>query len=786
MRKIFLILFFCGFWVHAQSPAGIWYFGNKAGINFNLGVNPVNLNNSQMQTFEGCATLCNSFGNLLFYTDGIKVWNRNHSEMPNGTGLFGDSSSTQSAIIVPIPDSTTLYYIFTVDELANPNGLSYSIVDMTLDNGLGDLSQKNIQILTPTLEKINVVKHFNENDYWLITHKFGNNEFYSYKISSNGIDNPIISAVGEIVSGDDQNTIGYLKSSPNGKFLACANSKINSSNVQLFNFNNLTGQIGLIGTSTFQNDINGIGVYGLEFSNDSNLLYVSNIDYKNSKSQLFQFNIESENETIINNSRILIDEYFSDNFGTGAISALQLAPNKKIYIARNNSNYLSVIDNPDIYGLGCNYIQNGFSLGSNKSYSGLPAFITSFFDVSFNYTDNCFGEQTSFFIPSISNVINISWDFGDPSSPNNNSNSSQPTHQFTQPGTYNVTLTVTTTTNSKTFSRPVTIYLSPQINQPTNYNLCEENNNSAEFDLNTKDIEILGTQSASDYQVSYHLSFEDADNNENKLSSNYTNVSNPQTIYARLQAGNAINCYQIVSFDLIVHPNPTLLPDEEITYCLNYYPDTITLTAGNLNPSENLSYIWSNGATSESIGINEIGVYSVTATNQYNCSSTRTITVNSSEIATFNFVLDGEIGNYNLIITPNSTGNYVYALDNSEGTYQVSNTFLSITPGDHTIFVKDLNGCGIASDEFSVIGYPKYFTPNDDGYNDLWNLSGSYINLKKLLIYDRFGKLLYDLKPNDLGWDGTYKGKKMPSSDYWFHAFLESGEEIKGHFSLKR
>jgi len=150
MKKYCLILLLFSNLAFCQSPAGVWYFGNKAGIDFNSGTNPVALFDGQMETFEGCATLCDDFGTLLFYTDGINIWNRDHQIMPNGTGLLGDSSSTQSGIIVPVPGSSTLYYVFTVDKLANPNGLKYNIVDMSLEDGKGDVTIKNVSVLTPT------------------------------------------------------------------------------------------------------------------------------------------------------------------------------------------------------------------------------------------------------------------------------------------------------------------------------------------------------------------------------------------------------------------------------------------------------------------------------------------------------------------------------------------------------------------------------------------------------------------------------------------------------------
>jgi gliding motility-associated-like protein len=782
MRKIFLIMLFCCFWVQAQSPAGIWYFGNKAGLNFNLGPNPVALFDSQLNTTEGCATLSDEFGNLLFYTDGISVWNKNHLVMNNGTGLFGNPSSTQSAIIVPMPDDNSKYYVFTVDQLGQSNGLRYSIIDLNLDNGLGDITTKNTLLFSPSLEKITSVRHSNGINFWLISHRYNSTQFVVYEITPTGISTPITSNVGLNINNDTQRTIGYLKSSPDGQFIAIANANSNSA-MQLFNFNNTTGQLNLISTTTV--GINNMGAYGLEFSSNSKLLYMSVIDYDTKKSSIFQFDIESQNETVINQSKTLVGEF--DSTGTndeGTLAALQLAPNQKIYIARNKVPSLAAINNPNVIGTGCDFEINAVDLDFNDCLYGLPAFISSYLDLNFIATNFCLGETTFFQLPDISNIQSVTWDFGDSTSASNTSTNFNPNHIYTNIGTYLVTLTLQTSTNSRTFSKQVQIVPSPVPVAPSDFQLCSDST-TANFNLLEKNNEIYGTQLPENYLITYHQSFNEASDNSNNITS-ITNTSNPQTIYARMQSRSGNDCYQIVSFDLIVNPNPTLLPDEEVTYCLNYYPDTITLTAGNLNPSENLSYTWSNGATSESIEINEIGVYTVTATNQYNCSSTRTITVNSSEIATFNFILEGEIGNYNLIINPSGTGSYVYALDNSEGSYQVSNSFLSVSPGDHTIFVKDLNGCGVASDEFSVIGYPKYFTPNDDGYNDNWNLSGSYINLKKLLIYDRFGKLLYDLKPNDLGWDGTYKGKKMPSSDYWFHAFLESGEEIKGHFSLKR
>lgn len=778
----FIIIFFINF-AYSQSPAGIWYFGSKAGISFNTGSNPVSLNDGQLDTFEGCATLCDDSGNLLFYTNGVKIWNRNHLVMPNGNGLFGDPSSTQSAIIIPKPNNTNIFYVFTVDEIGKSNGLNYSIIDLTLDNGLGDVTSKNNALITPTLEKITVVQHANGINFWVISHKYNSNQFVCYEITPSGINAPITSNVGTTLGNDPQRTIGYMKSSPNGEFVACANSGTGSE-MQLFKFNNTSGQLNLLSTSSLDSD--NLGAYGIEFSSNSKFLYVSRIDSPSFTSQIFQYDVESQNATLINQSKTLVAEFVSDEFNIGTIAALQLAPNQKIYVARNNCAFLGAINSPNTPGLGCDFIPNAVSLGSNVCYYGLPSFITSYLDLNFTSSNFCYGSATEFKIPEIENVISQSWNFGDLSSSNNTSTLEEPSHTFMATGTYTVTLTIQTATTTKTFTKQIQIIASPVAYQPTNFILCGDSNNTALFTLSDKNNEILGSQSPSDYSISYHLSLIEAENNDNPLPANYTNISNPQTIFARIQANVVGECSDITSFQLIVKPKPQLDSDIEIFYCLNSFPDKIILSAGNLNTNEVLSFQWSNGETTQTIQVNEAGIYSVQITNSFGCNATRTITVVNSEKATINYTIEGSIGNYSLVVNPIGTGNYVYSLDYANGNYQTSNVFENIIAGNHIIYVKDLNGCGIVFGEFYVIGYPLYFTPNGDGINDFWNFKGSFLDIKTIAIFDRYGKFIYEIKPNSPGWDGTSNKRNLPSTDYWFYAVLKDGQEVKGHFTLKR
>ena len=210
-----LVLIFCS--ANGQKEASHWYFGENAGLDFTSGT-PVADTNGSLSTLEGCATITNVLGELLFYTDGTSVWNKDHSVMPTGNGLFGDSSSSQSAIIVPKPGDINIHYIFTVDWGGGNKGLNYYVVDMNFDGGLGDVVGNNNSptsnnlIVSPTSEKITAVKVTDENAFWVISFKEGT--FYVFKIDSNGVDaTPINGNSGFSTIGDPR---GYLKSSPDG------------------------------------------------------------------------------------------------------------------------------------------------------------------------------------------------------------------------------------------------------------------------------------------------------------------------------------------------------------------------------------------------------------------------------------------------------------------------------------------------------------------------------------------------------------------------------------------
>jgi hypothetical protein len=247
MKKDYLILLMligASFVGIAQKEANIWYFGEQAGLDFNGGI-PTALLNSAMNKDEGCSSVSDSNGNLLFYTSGINVWNRNHMQMPNGFGLAGHESSSQAALIVPKPGSNTLFYIFTTDAFFYANGLKYTVVDMSLQGGLGDVISKNTPLHTPTTEKLTAVKHANNTDIWVITHGANSATFNAYLVTAAGITPPVSTTIGAIHSGGGTtgtlNAIGCMKASPDGTKLALALYNMNLA--ELFDFNASTGVV---------------------------------------------------------------------------------------------------------------------------------------------------------------------------------------------------------------------------------------------------------------------------------------------------------------------------------------------------------------------------------------------------------------------------------------------------------------------------------------------------------------------------------------------------------------
>lgn len=357
-----------------------WYFGYNAGLKFLPTVTSDTL--GQIFTWEGCTSISDSCGNLLFYTDGSTVYNKNHFVMTNGTGLEGDFSSTQSALVIPKPQDDSIYYVFTTGGL-NGN-YCYSEINMNLSGGLGSVITKNNYLCFNYYnQKQAAIMHCNNQDVWVVCGDSTGNNYYSYLINNTGVSlTPVISSIGVSIGG-----LGYLKFSPNGTYLANANSFTDS--LSISNFNNCTGQV-----SPFVSCPADTCVYGLSFSNNSSKLYAANTWCTNTLSDLWQYDLASGVPSTIISSKTLI-KHLPDSLFYGA---LQLGADDRIYVSKYKYgpvglNYLATINNPNSLGGSCNYSDSTISIAPGTHVAGLPNFIESYFN-------------TSYTCPSVLNVPN--------------------------------------------------------------------------------------------------------------------------------------------------------------------------------------------------------------------------------------------------------------------------------------------------------------------------------------------------------------------------------------------
>lgn len=364
-RILFLL---CWLSAQAQQEATTWYFGKQAGIAFTpTGVQA--LTQTALNTEEGCSVISDQNGNLLFYTDGITVWNRRHEAMPNGRNLLGDPSSTQSSVVIAAPDVPGKYYVFTIAATAGSAGMRYSVVEMQRNNGWGDVvpDKKNIPLMTPVSEKMTAVKHRNGKDSWVITHGWNNAVFAAYLVSNQGVSStPVRSEVGSIHEGDLLNTQGYLKANPDGSNLALA---LEASDVlELFDFDNATGKV----SQPIRIPVKPKSyIYGIEFSPSGSVLYVSAAG----TGEIYQFHLQERSAASIQASGTVIGR--SPN--KAWIGALQIGNDGKIYYPIYQTPYLGVIHEPEVLGAACRMENNYVFLNQGVAMLGLPTFTQSFF-----------------------------------------------------------------------------------------------------------------------------------------------------------------------------------------------------------------------------------------------------------------------------------------------------------------------------------------------------------------------------------------------------------------------
>ncbi|WP_101449843.1 T9SS type B sorting domain-containing protein [Aquimarina sp. MAR_2010_214] len=328
--------------------------------------------------------------------------------------------------------------------------------------------------------------------------------------------------------------------------------------------------------------------------------------------------------------------------------------------------------------------------------------------------------------------------------------------------------------------------------------LCDDDGTEdgfREFDLTLANPQILGGIATPNLTIVYYQTIAEALSESNPITTitNTNSLTQGQDIvFARVE--NLNQCFGINQVQLFLDPLPNIESDTNYFLCQN--EPNIEIHAGlplNSAPID-FSILWSTNETTETILANQPGDYIVEITNQLTgCSKSRTVTVITSSVATIQSIdINDARDNNTVTINAEGLGSYEYAIEihGVLSVYQDDPTFTNVPPGFHRVYVRDKNGCvPITTQDISVVGFPGYFTPNGDGFHDTWNVEGISTQIMSnslIYIFDRYGKLIKQLRAGSPGWNGTYNGQLMPSSEYWFRVELEDGRILNGSFALIR
>lgn len=635
LLSIFLILIFASIGLaQGNLQNNNWMVG---GTNVGFGIpptpgpslnfsncTPTVFNNAPGAQFEGQTAISDpNTGALLFYSSGSQVRNALGQLMTNGNQVATSNSISQN-LIVKKPGSSTLYYLFTPETQAgaivsttNPgiNGFSYSIIDMSLAGGLGAVVS-NGNLLQPfqNCEMVTGVYHQNGQDIWIIGHKFGSNTFFAYLLTSAGVNpTPVYSSVGPTIitpgsnnyANSNYDAVGELKASPNGQKLAF--TTFYNGYTCLFDFNKTNGVI----SNPIPLNLGSAG-YGVSFSPDNSKLYFSRVDPSQggvsflNNGSIVQFDITSNSQTAIQSSMYVV--YSS----TTGFRSLKLGPNGKLYAARttltaggNGSSYLAVINNPNLAGAACNFVNDGVFIGLNRGRWGLNNVIEDSYTCgNFNFTlgpdiNKCPGTTITISAPS--NQAIYQW--------NTSANSQSIT--VTQPGTYWVTVSGPNGTGSDTIV--VNDFAAPTVTINGDAYICPNSN-----------TELMASPNFMSYVWNSGQQLQNI-------------VVGPGSYI--VTATDVNGCNATDTFVINAWPNPQIEIIGDTSVCLG---STTVLTAS----SNFTNYLWNNGSPTQNNLVSS-GIYWVTATDTNGCEAIDTITVTELPLPAIillgtNFVCTGQ------------------------------------------------------------------------------------------------------------------------------------------------
>ncbi|GAB3035989.1 PKD domain-containing protein [Spirosoma pulveris] len=693
-----------------ESQGVKWYFGQNAGLDFSGGGTPKPITDGSLSTIEGSSSIANTKGVLLFYSDGITIYDKNGKPMkslvPGDTlttqkPLDGSKNSTQSALIVPKPTCRGceyLYYVYTTSEIRGQKILTYSVVDMRQDGGKGAIVEKNVPLSNQSTEQSASVANTRDSTYWVITRKYGTNQFEIRHLTR--AEEPIVTTYSGGQAIDSLNNAeGYIKIGPadttggnNGnRPMAVVIPGPPKNSVDLYTFNDSTGVM------KFDRTID-LGpappkAYGVEFSPDGKSLYVTMLADTNADgslkgaSYLLKYDL-NQRDSLLTKSKTVVDSSTTRQYGS-----LQIGPDGRIYVAIKGSTSLGTIENPN-GGLLDSLIfsPSGQSLGGKTSQLGLPNLVANFNDQSsgpgLTYADTCVNAPTVFQIspncPKLKEAYTL--DFGDGSRPTSTTATKPITHAYKTPGQYFVSLRIITRTSAGGICKDTLIKdtltileTPPDIKLGADTAICNKKGITLDIKVQAKVYVWLVNGAVVSRQRTLTL-------------------TRPGYYFVVGLAANG-ECFKSDTIEVQVKPVPSLDLGPDTLFC---YRSKVDVTVPQKTWTQ---FQWNNGANTQTISVNTAGVYSVTAQSTVNgttCVNSDTIRVTELPKISVRAALTGPTActstDGSIVLTPTPAGNYQYVWTGADGATlkDSSNQQRNLAEGGYKVNVTDtLHECKV-------------------------------------------------------------------------------------------
>jgi hypothetical protein len=701
MKTYLILIILCPFVGLAQpcetnpdyKRANIWHFGAGAGIDFNSG-SPVPITGGQTgHTWEGFSTLCDTGGNLMFYSDGQTVWNKNHDVVENGTGLISHISSTQASLFVQHPDNDSMVYLFTTrpNDFSNA-GFRFNKINTKSNSGLGSIVEKNQLLLNTSTEKVTAVKHRNGKDYWIIAHGYTTNSYFAYLLTKEGlITCPIESKTGNILIGNSAtwplNTQGNLISNYKGNQLL--NTVLHTGKVDILNFNNNLGTIEFIDSVKFNSNS-----YCAAYNLNDKRFYIQTVSYNRDTSYYYYY--ESGNLHLIDfelSGQIQYMVNMFDNIYIGNIDSTHLSSITGLNDSIPIFNKVSISLSPSYTSIGLNNFSN--------SYHYTPS-------INFSYELDCILNEVKLYGQDTFNATTHYWFITKQGGTPLTNNTKDPNIEFEDTGLYIVRYIASNGTKSDTITKEVIIL--PKVEQNflgSDTNWCVD--------------------SAWNYSIQAPNGMHCYEWNTGETTPSIS-VNTSGTYIAKITTPNFCVLYDTINIQVNSAP-PTGFLGKDTAWCESENNSLILTAIDNME-----SYLWQDSSIGQTFEVNQTGSYHVAISDSNNCFAYDTIEIFIDTVPT---ILNSFLGEDvfwceyidTLITLSAPKGNYIYNWNNGSNANEIQEDSVGI----YFVVISSIDGYCSIIDSIELYtnpqpDKPQIFQANDTLKTDA--LSDTYIWFK--------------------------------------------------------